>query len=279
MGDFFLDDMFPDHPKAAWVGDEACWLYVCGLAWAHRHNTGHIPKNQVRRLTGHEDNIGLAEKLATVAPGESNPLWYDRGDHYEIHDWYIRNAKSIERRENAQKAAKERWRRYREDATADANADAEPMRPHMRLHSEGICGTDATAMPNQPRNQGTKDPSASDPIASNKRADDQVAEGEEHDRLVIYWLTACLGQQPGRFRLKDLLEAKAALDHLRRYLDERVIEEQIGALANGKAKPRTANYLLKVCQSWGANNGVQVPPLTLATRQPPPDLEQHKEPA
>ena len=116
-------------------------------------------------------------------------------------------------------------------------------------------------------------------MASNKSSGSEVTDEDPKDRLVIYWLTACLDQQPGRFRLKDLLEAKAALDHLRRFLDERVIEEQIGALAKGKNKPRTANYLLKVCQSWGANNGVTVPPLSLATRQPPPDLIDQKEPA
>jgi len=31
-----LDDGFPDHPKALQAGPLACWLYVCGIAYANR---------------------------------------------------------------------------------------------------------------------------------------------------------------------------------------------------------------------------------------------------
>lgn len=268
MGDFYLDDGFFEHPKALYAGEDAADLYVRGLAWAHRHNTGCIPKGALGRLTSKKNAKALAKKLTDAAPGFDNPLWYDEGEYWRIHDWQIRNAKSIAKREQAKSAAKERWRKHSE-RNADADADASVS------HSD----SNADAMPYQPRNQGTKDLSPKPPSHSISPNGSEVADEDPKDKLVIYWLTACLGQQPGRFRLKDLLEAKAALDHLRRYIDARVIEEQIGYLANGKNQPRTANYLLKVCQSWGANNGVTVPPLTLASRQPPADLNTQKEPA
>ena len=51
MATFFLDDKFPEHPKALAAGDAACWLYVCGLAYIRRNGTaGVIPKAAAHRL-------------------------------------------------------------------------------------------------------------------------------------------------------------------------------------------------------------------------------------
>lgn len=143
MGDFYVDDQFFDHPKALAAGEDAANLYVRGLAWAHTHNTGLIPKAALGRLTSKKGSTTLAQRLTVCAPGFDNPLWHDEGDHWRIHDWDIRNAKSIAKREQAKSAAKERWRKH-----SERNADASVS------HSE----RSADAMPYQPRNQGTKEP-------------------------------------------------------------------------------------------------------------------------
>jgi len=152
MGDFFLDDQFPEHPKALFVGDAACWLYTCGLAWANKHNTGLIPKSVVCCLTGFKNNAALAKKLASVAPGETNPLWHDEGDYYRIHDWHVRNAKKIIKREQSQRAAHAKWEKFYAQRDANASASAEVSQRF------GQSGTAADALPYQPENQRTKEP-------------------------------------------------------------------------------------------------------------------------
>ena len=116
MGDFYLDDQFFDHPKALTAGEDAANLFPRILAWAHRHNTGHLPKTAVPSLTTKRNALALAEKLCTAG------LLLDSGDAYEINDWYVRNAKAIEKREQAQRAAKAKWEQYRKDRAADASA-------------------------------------------------------------------------------------------------------------------------------------------------------------
>lgn len=143
MGDFYVDDQFYDHPKALAAGEDAANLYVRGLAWAHRHNTCLIPKNALATLTTKKNPAALAKKLTEIAAGFDNPLWHDEGQSYRIHDWEVRNAKSIAKREQSKAAAHARWSRQ-----SERNASASVS------HSE----RSADAMPNQPRNQGTKEP-------------------------------------------------------------------------------------------------------------------------
>lgn len=79
MGWVYLDDRFPEHPKVEAAGDEAAWLFVCGLAYVNRNNTGGIiPKLVVGRLT----DLARVERpaLRLVKVG----LWKDQGDYYEV---------------------------------------------------------------------------------------------------------------------------------------------------------------------------------------------------
>jgi hypothetical protein len=112
MGDFYVDDQFFDHPKALLAGEDAANLCVRGWAWAHRHNTGRIPKVAVPALTGKKNPADQAKRLVEVG------LWVDEGDFYRMHDWDIRNAKSIAKRERSRAAAKARW------SKPDGNASA-----------------------------------------------------------------------------------------------------------------------------------------------------------
>jgi hypothetical protein len=156
MGDFYLDDQFFDHPKALAAGEDAANLFVRGLAWAHRHNTGLIPKTAVATFTARKNVAALVAKLTAVAPGFDNPLWVDEGSHYRIHDWEIRNAKSIAKRDAGKKGARARWSKFHEEQKQnDATAYATASDPHRQ--------NDADPMPNQPRNQRTKEPPPSPP--------------------------------------------------------------------------------------------------------------------
>ena len=149
MGDFYLDDQFYDHPKALAAGEDAANLFPRIVAWAHRHNTGRIPKEAVCRLTTKRTSP-LVAALVRVN------LLHDGGDSWEIHDWTTRNAKMIAKREAAKKAAAAKWKKFYEDqANADANAE--------ESHSE----PGADPLPNQPRSQGTKEAAASEVFTHN----------------------------------------------------------------------------------------------------------------
>ena len=137
MGDFYLDDLFYEHPKALAAGEDAANLFPRILAWAHRHNTGRIPKVAVGGLTK-KRSAPLVASLVRVG------LLHDSGECWEIHDWAVRNAKSSARREHAKKAAQARW--------SNAHADAPGMDRALREQCE--------TMPNKPRNQGTKEQGA-----------------------------------------------------------------------------------------------------------------------
>ena len=110
MGTFYVDDLFPEHPKAQRAGEDACWLYICGLAWCHRHNTGVIPEGMLRRLTGKPDPEVLAGRLVAAGLWETCEAGGDEGvDGWHVHDWETFNAKSITRRRAGKKGAEARW--------------------------------------------------------------------------------------------------------------------------------------------------------------------------
>jgi hypothetical protein len=149
VGVIFVDDAFPEHPKALAAGDAACWLWVCGLAYVRRNNTaGTVPKVSVPRLVT-KSGPALAKRLVDAG------LWHDDGTVYRFHDYEEFNAKSIAKREQASAAAKARWSRRASDKGADGDADA------MRQHYETDASADADASflqcPKEPRNQGTKE--------------------------------------------------------------------------------------------------------------------------
>lgn len=137
---FYVDDHFPEHPKALAAGDEACWLYICGLAYVRRHDTrGTIPKTIASRLVA-KKGAALARRLVDVE------LWHDGGDCYMVHDYEIFNARNIAKRKQAREAAQTKWRKV-----AEANA--------MRTQASGDADADADAYPSAlPKNQRTSEP-------------------------------------------------------------------------------------------------------------------------
>ena len=133
---FYLEQDFPFHPKVAMAGGDAAWLYVCGMAWGCKHLTGIIPKQMVGQLSDRKQPLKLAARLCEVG------LWHDRGDHFEIHDFEVRNAKMLAARRKAKNAAEARW------SGAPSNA---PSMPEALLDG---CTSNAL----EPKNQRTMDP-------------------------------------------------------------------------------------------------------------------------
>lgn len=152
MGQVFLDDNFPDHPKAQRAGDDAAWMFVCGLAYVSRLDTrGIIPKQAVGRLTGKSGPAAMKLAVRLVDVG----LWHDMGDHYLVHDYEARNARKIARVEAAKKGAEARWRPPPDPPDRMRIAsESHPNRMPTALPSQS--DRNATAMPHTP---GTKYPS------------------------------------------------------------------------------------------------------------------------
>lgn len=137
----YLDDQFPDHPKVVAAGDEAAWLFVCGLAYCKRYNTeGAIPKGQVPKLTGHRSPAKLAQRLVNVC------LWVDEDDRYRVWDYHDWNKPQVSRSEAARKAARARWDKQA-DASTDANAYADALPGASEPQSERSAYPDASECP------------------------------------------------------------------------------------------------------------------------------------
>lgn len=104
-----LDTALPDHPKMFDLyatGDyRACLLYVWGLTYAGRHNTGgFIPRDVIaKRLEGRPRD---AKRLVDVS------LWTECAGGYDINGWdeyQVMDDEAVKRREKAKAAAAARW--------------------------------------------------------------------------------------------------------------------------------------------------------------------------
>lgn len=105
-----LDDQMPKHPKNIRLSDAAFRLHVSGICYCAQYLTdGRIDRDAVALLVPRFRRSALDELLAA-------PIWLDRGDHYEIHDYLQWNRSSAdvlaerERRSKAgRKGAEKRW--------------------------------------------------------------------------------------------------------------------------------------------------------------------------
>src|SRR5690606_31788357 len=116
-------DSFTEHPKVAALTDAALAAHTRGLCYCARHLTdGRIPRAAARRL-------GTPKALRELVAGG---LWYDHGDHFQVHDYLEWNPSAAEVEERRQKRAASgrlggirsgKSRRQRQ-ANAEANAEA-----------------------------------------------------------------------------------------------------------------------------------------------------------
>lgn len=101
MGWVWIDDAMPDHPKVVKAGPLAAWLFICGVAYCNRFNTGgRIPARKVTTLgTGFSNPKREAAKLVKAG------LWHEHPDEYEVHD-YATYQLSQQQREAKRRAGK-----------------------------------------------------------------------------------------------------------------------------------------------------------------------------
>ncbi len=107
MGWVRLDDSFPDHPKAVQAGPTACWMYICGIAYANRFLTdGFIPERQVARLCDAKKPETLAAMLVEVG------LWEPTTGGYLIHDYldYQSSAEKVKRERSSNARRQAEWK-------------------------------------------------------------------------------------------------------------------------------------------------------------------------
>lgn len=105
-----LDDQMPKHPKNIRLSDAAFRLQVSGICYCAQYLTdGLIERDAVPLLVPRFKKQALDELLAV-------PLWFDRGDHYEIRHYlqWNRTREAVQserdRRSKAgKKGADQRW--------------------------------------------------------------------------------------------------------------------------------------------------------------------------
>jgi hypothetical protein len=77
-----LHDNFATNLKVLAAGEDAAWLYVCGLLYCSANLTdGIIPTPALRTLTAKKD----AKTLARILVREG--LWIETGTGWEVHDY------------------------------------------------------------------------------------------------------------------------------------------------------------------------------------------------
>lgn len=121
-----IDDGIIDHPKVLEAGEDARDLFIIGVIWCNKHLTdGRIPKAALGVLSQKKTAKRNAEALVRVG------LWYDHGDHWQVHDYLDWNP-SREEVEKQRAASAERMRksraRRRGDRATNATVAAQPAR-------------------------------------------------------------------------------------------------------------------------------------------------------
>lgn len=242
MGWVYLDDNFPEHPKVLAAGDQAGWMYVCGLAYTNRGpGDGTIPKVAVPRLTSLRNSKEVAQRLVDAG------LWHDKGDHFKVHDYEEWNARQMARRVQARRAALTRW--------GNAHASGE----HMRTHSGGSADAMPSPIPipipnsdsslSHTRTGGHERLAASPPESGNGKAPWKT------DPLVDRWCAEVTGNQ----RTNHRMQVWRVIEHLKGYVDVQPIDETIGRLAQLDQRVTSPNYLLATVTSWAAERDITIP--------------------
>lgn len=107
-----IDDNAPHHRKMLLAGPVACWLWVCGLAYANRHATDGLIPGEAVPFLGCKDWHKAVPKLTAAG------LWIADGPRgYRIHDFLHWNDSAATRKakaaESAERVAAFRNRKHR----------------------------------------------------------------------------------------------------------------------------------------------------------------------
>ena len=138
-----IEDSFPDHPKALEAGPLACWLYVCGLAYACRYLTdGFIPDRQVNRLSDVAKPGSQAQALVRAG------LWEVVEGGYRIHD-YLDYQPSAEKVEKEREATRKRVEahRNRNSGKFASNGEVTPLQERDSEECNDVTNGTVTTAP------------------------------------------------------------------------------------------------------------------------------------
>lgn len=228
-----VDDKAPRHKKQLKAGAEACWLWVCGLAYAKEQpeHDGRIPSEAVGILYPLKNHAALAARLVKVG------LWEETEDGYQIHDWSYWNGTAEEVEEKKQRArerAAASYEKKRQSApqtrTPSApilqrreSAEPEQSAPPLRGVCDDSSGSNPSPIPSPiPDPSQAPDPERAGLTAGAYRQTDETAEQlsatlmvpldelREVEGLVIARLLASGAQVKGparRYAQTALLEA------------------------------------------------------------------------
>lgn len=247
-----LETGFFAHPKALAAGKDGRLLYIAGLCYsAQQLSDGLIPKAALPLIA---IQAGTKPTAARALLGVG--LWEERGEDYLIHDYLAyqqsrenSEKRSAERSESGKKGARKRWQR---DGSSHGSPMADPMANPMANEwlSDGT-GQDRTGQDRSP-NSFSGASSRAKPAPNSEMGDQSLQDP----------LTARLTQvlTDGGNPPKNGAAAKV-IDHLRRHVDERDIDEHIGYLATLEQPPRDARYLLTCMQRWGRQHDITIPGL------------------
>jgi hypothetical protein len=79
-----LHDNLTGNPKILAAGEDAAWLYVCGLCYCSSNLTdGRIPTRALRMLTAKKDARTLAKALCREG------LWVETAHGWEVHEYLL----------------------------------------------------------------------------------------------------------------------------------------------------------------------------------------------
>lgn len=188
-----LDDGFPDHPKAVQAGPMACWLFVCGIAYANRYLTdGFVPERQLPRLIEAKKPGALAAVLVEVG------LWEIVEGGFRIHD-YLDYQPSAEKVKHEQELNRKRVDRHREKSSGkfQSNGDVTPLHEHYDAVSNDDVMTAPINIPNNNLSVGADAPPPIKALPRNGPAQSIVAAwyGRAGGAPVNYGKAVGLGQK------------------------------------------------------------------------------------
>lgn len=245
----YIDDKFPEHPKAVAAGGDACWLWLCAYGYVNRNNTeGYVPKELLPRLSDRKAPTKLAKLLVEVG------LWEDKGDSYFMHDYETWNAGALARKEKARRAANKRWNPdAQEDAPSKATSSAQASPEHMPEPCQN--------MPNHKPQTTSSKSLSQDPVAwpDERRVRGVIETETEVQRASqILWRVVQLLASAG-VKNPQIKPAMNFVQWALTYLDANLVDAAIGHCETLDSKPRSVKYLAKVVASWGEQRGVKMP--------------------
>lgn len=125
-----LDDNFPHHPKVFEAGPVAAYLFVCGICYCRKFQTGgFIPSTAVRQLGVTTNPKRLIKTLTDVGLWVVSDGGYQIHGYAEMYDDDATKAEKDERRRQKQEAGRKGGHASWRVRSASSRTEAEPKHP------------------------------------------------------------------------------------------------------------------------------------------------------